>query len=181
MKKETMKNSPQDDAALSEYDGPSKSQRKRDMHALQALGKELVNLPKEQFAKIELAEELHDAIVDARGIRQHGALKRQLQYIGKRLRDTDAEQIREQIDTIAGQSSQAAATLHHIERWRDRLLEDGDAALAQLVAEFPDADRQYLRQLVRNAKKETQGDKPPKSARALFQYLKGLMEGDDEN
>jgi len=124
--------------------------------------------------------ENNDAIIEARHIRQHGALKRQLQYIGKRMRAVDAEQIREQLDTITGQSKQAVAALHHIERWRDRLLEDGDAALAELVAEFPDADRQYVRQLVRNAKKELVGNKPPKSARGLFKYLRGLMENETE-
>lgn len=152
----------------------SKSQLKREMHALQALGKELVNLPKEQFAKIELSEGLYDAVVEARHIHQHGALKRQLQYIGKRMRTVDAEDIREQIDTLIGQSKHAAAALHHIERWRERLLEDGDTALAELVAEFSNADRQYLRQLMRSAKKETLGNKPPKSARALFKYLREL-------
>ncbi len=176
-----MNNNPSENDSLPvEYDGPSKSQRKRDMQDLQALGKELVNMPKEPFTKIDLPEELHDAIVEARGIRSHGALKRQLQYIGKRLRAVDPEQIRAQIDTVNGQSKQAVATLHHAERWRDRLLEDGDTALEQLIAEFSGADRQYLRQAIRNAKKEAQRDKPPKSARALFQYLKGLMEKNEE-
>ncbi len=154
----------------------SKSQLKREMHELLALGKELVNLSKEHFSKIELPEELHDAVAEARNIRSHGALKRQLQYIGKRMRFVDAEQVREQLDTIAGQSKQAVATLHHVERWRERLLEDGDTALTELVAEFPNVDRQYLRQLVRNAKKELVGNKPPKSSRLVFKYLRGLME-----
>jgi ribosome-associated protein len=159
----------------------SKSQIKRDMHALQDLGKELVNLSKEHFSNIELPEELHDAIAEARNIRSHGALKRQLQYIGKRLRSEDSNQIREQLDTITGQSKQAVAALHHVERWRERLLEDGDSALTELMSEFADVDRQYLRQLVRNAKKELAGNKPPKSARALFKYLRGLMDGDNES
>lgn len=161
-----------------EADEKSKSQIKREMHALQELGKELVKLPKEQFSKIALPEELYDAISDARQMHKHGALKRQLQYIGKRLRSADAEHIREQLDTLAGHSKQAAAALHHVERWRDRLLDEGDAALEALVTEFPSADRQYLRQLIRNAQKEKKGNKPPKSARALFQYLRELMEGD---
>lgn len=156
----------------------SKSQVKREMHALLDMGKELVNLSKEQFAKIDLPEEIRDAVVEARNIHQHGAHKRQLQYIGKRLRSVDAEHIREQIDTLAGHSKQAAAALHHIERWRDQLLDEGDSALEALVTEYSSADRQYLRQLIRNAKKEKKENKPPKSARALFQYLRGLMEGD---
>jgi ribosome-associated protein len=153
----------------------SKSQIKREMHALQDLGKELVNLPKEQFARLDLPEELRDAVVEAQHIHQHGALKRQLQYIGKRLRDVDAQHIREQVDTLTGQSKQAVATLHHIERWRDNLLAEGDSALEQLVTEFAHADRQYLRQLIRNAKKEMKENKPPKSARSLFKYLRELI------
>jgi len=154
----------------------SKSQRKREMHALQALGQQLVELPKDQFAKITLEEGLYDAIMEARRIRQHGARKRQLQYIGKLMRGLDAEPIQEQLDTLLGQSKRAAQTLHHLEHWRDRLLAEGDAALTDLLNEHPRADRQYLRQLQRNAQKEMHGNKPPRSARALFQYLRELMQ-----
>lgn len=153
----------------------SKSQRKRDMHALQALGQQLVELPKEQFEKITLEESLRDAIIDARHIRQHGARKRQLQYIGKIMRSIDADPIQEQLNTIQGHSSQAIQALHNIERWRDRLLEEGDNALEELVKQHPQADRQYLRQLLRNAQKETLANKAPKSARALFRYLRELF------
>ncbi len=153
----------------------SKSQRKRDMHALQALGLQLVELPKEQFEKITLEENLYDAIVDARNIRQHGARKRQLQYIGKIMRNIDAGPIQEQLNTIEGHSSQATQALHYIERWRDRLLEEGDHALEELVTLHQQADRQYLRQLLRNAQKETLTNKAPKSARALFRYLRELF------
>lgn len=160
---------------IEEHEEKSKSQIKREMHELLALGAELLKLPKEQFAKIELPETLHDAIIEGRRITQHGAHKRHLQYIGKLMRNVDAEHIREQVDTLAGTSKQAAATLHHIERWRDDLLTEGDGALERLLTEFPSADRQYLRQLVRNAKKELTGNKPPKSARALFKYLRELL------
>jgi ribosome-associated protein len=175
MKKANSKKLP---PVLEDDDEISKSQRKRDMHALQVLGKELVNLSKEHFSKLDLPEELYDAISEARNIRSHGALKRQLQYIGKRMRAVDADQIREQIDTIAGQSAQAVASLHHIERWRERLLENGDAALSELMADFADVDRQSVRQLVRNVKKELANNKPPKSTRLLFKYLRDLM-GED--
>lgn len=154
----------------------SKSQRKRDMHALQALGQQLVELPKEQFEKITLKESLYDAIVDARNIRQHGARKRQLQYIGKIMRNIDAEPIQEQLNTIEGHSSQATQALHNIERWRDRLLKEGDHALEELVKQYQQADRQYLRQLLRNAQKEALTNKAPKSARALFRYLRELFD-----
>jgi ribosome-associated protein len=165
-----------DDPLLDEEHEKSKSQVKREMHELVALGAELVKLPKEQFAKIKLPETLHDAVAEGRRITQHGAHKRQLQYIGKLMRNIDAADIREQVDTLEGHSKQAAANLHHIERWRDDLLAEGDNALERLLTEFPSADRQYLRQLIRNAKKEIQGNKPPKSARSLFKYLRELLD-----
>ena len=154
----------------------SKSQLKRDMHALQALGQQLVELPKEQFEKISLEESLRDAIVDARHIRQHGARKRQLQYIGKIMRNVDAKPIQEQLNTLKGQSNQAAQALHTIERWRDRLLKEGDNALEDLVKQYQQVDRQYLRQLLRNAQKETLTNKVPKSTRTLFRYLRELFD-----
>ena len=153
----------------------SKSQRKRDMHALQEMGRQLVELPKDQFEKIILEENLHDAIVEARHIHQHGAKKRQMQYIGKIMRNIDATPIKNQLDTIQGHSTQATQTLHNIERWRDRLLEEGDHALEELVKQHQQADRQYLRQLLRNAQKEMLTNKTPKSARALFRYLRELF------
>lgn len=173
MKKDQL---PDDPSLAEDDDEKSKSQVKREMHELLALGAELSKLPKDQFDKIDLPENLQDAIIEGRRITQHGAHKRHLQYIGKIMRNVDAEHIREQIDTLAGISKQAAASLHHIERWRDDLLAEGDGALGRLLTEHPTADRQYLRQLVRNAKKEAQGNKPPKSARALFKYLRELLD-----
>jgi len=160
----------------SSADEISKSQRKRDMHNLQDLGQQLVDLPKDQFDKITLEESLHDAVVDARHIRQHGAKKRQLQYIGKIMRNIDTGPIKEQLDTIQGHSIQATQTLHNIERWRDRLLEQGDQALEELVIQYPQTDRQYLRQILRNAQKEILANKPPKFSRTLFQYLRELLD-----
>jgi ribosome-associated protein len=156
----------------------SKSQVKREMHALRDLGEELLELPLEQFAKLELMDEIRDAINEARKIRQHGARKRQLQYIGKLMRDVDAEAIRQQLETLQGQSRQAVQALHRIEGWRDRLLNEGDTALAELLDQYPQGDRQMLRQLLRNAQKEQAANKPPKAARSLFRYLRELINGD---
>jgi ribosome-associated protein len=154
----------------------SKSQRKRDSHALQALGEELVALPVDQFNKIDLPENLRIAIMEARRIHQRGARKRQLQYVGRLMRDVDAAPIQEQLDTLRGCSQRAAQQLHHIERWRDRLLAEGDSALEELLHEHPHADVQNLRQLLRNAHKEALANKPPSSARALFRSLRELLE-----
>jgi len=153
----------------------SKSQRKREMHALQELGEELVKLPKDQFEKIDLPDDLHDAVLEARSIKQHGAHKRQLQYIGKLMRSIDAEPIQEQLDTLKSQSTHSAQALHKIENWRDQLLAEGDQALEKLVEQHPQTDRQYIRQLLRNAHKEIKANKPPKSTRMLFRYLREIL------
>ena len=165
----------QDDTESTDEVIKSKSQLKREMHALQLLGEELVKLSKDQFEKVVLPEDLHDAVIEARNIRQHGARKRQLQYIGKLMRSIDPVPIQEQLDTLKGQSTQAAQTLHTIERWRDQLLGNGDQALEKLLAQYPQTDRQYIRQLLRNAHKEIKANKPPKSTRALFRYLREII------
>ena len=165
----------QDDTESTDEVIKSKSQLKREMHALQSLGEELVKLSKDQFEKVVLPEDLHDAVIEARNIRQHGARKRQLQYIGKLMRSIDPVPIQEQLDTLKGQSTQAAQTLHTIERWRDQLLDNGDQALEKLLAQYPQTDRQYIRQLLRNAHKEIKANKPPKSTRALFRYLREII------
>lgn len=152
----------------------SKSQRKRDAKALQELGEALVRLNAEQLQRLELPTELHEAVILAQGIRQHGGRKRQLQFIGKLLRSLDAEPIRAALATLQGQSRAAAARHHRIERWRDRLLEEGDGAVTELMQTLPGADPQHLRQLLRNARREAAAGQPPRAARTLFRYLRDL-------
>ncbi|MFO7594407.1 MAG: ribosome biogenesis factor YjgA [Pseudomonadota bacterium] len=153
----------------------SKSQLKRESHALQELGEELVELPSAKLEKIPLPEELAEAVALARRIKARGGRKRQLQYIGKLMRKVDEEPIRQAMDLIKGESTRETARLHKLEQWRDRLLEEGDNALTELLGEYPAADRQHLRQLMRNAQQEKKQNKPPKSARELFRYLRELM------
>ena len=156
----------------------SKSQRKRDCHALQDLGTELVKLPQGDLDKIPLDEELQQAIHAARRIKQHGALKRQLQFIGKLIRQRDAEALRQAYERVIHPYQEDIKHFHQLEKWRERLLTDGDAALEKLVEEQPDTDRQHVRQLIRSARSEQKQNKPPKAARELFQYLKTLMAED---
>lgn len=159
------------------HDEISKSQRKRDAKALHALGLELVELNHEQLARLTLPEDLRAAVELARTISQRGGRKRQLQYIGKLLRHMEADPIREQLDILLQRGQAATARFHLLERWRDRLLEADDAAIDEILATFPHADRQQLRQLARNARKETQQQPPTqRSARALFRYLRQLQE-----
>ena len=149
----------------------SKSQRKRDMDALQDLGKELVELSKDTLKKMQLPEDLLTAILDYKRFTAHGALRRQLQYIGKLMRDVDPEPIRQYLLVIKGESAEHIAWQHLLERWRERLMSD-DKMSATFINEFPGVDPQQLRTLVRNARKEQAESKPPKSFRLLFQLIK---------
>lgn len=154
----------------------SKSQLKRESEALQTLGEELVELPASKLAKIPMPEELADAVELARRITARGGRKRQLQYIGKVMRKINAEPIEAAMEALRNEHLRENARLHTLEQWRDRLINEGDAALAELLEQQANLDRQHLRQLMRNAQQEAKKNKPPKSARELFRYLREAME-----
>jgi ribosome-associated protein len=144
----------------------SKSQRKRDMTALQKLGATLVTLKLSQIEQINLPEALLDAVMEA---------KRLTKFIGRIMRSVDAEPIQAQIDAWNGLNDQETAKQHQLERWRDRLVED-DAALAEFIAQYPACDAQPLRTLIRNTRKERSLNKPPANYRALFRMLREIMQ-----
>jgi ribosome-associated protein len=160
---------------MTEINRPSKTQRKKAVHALQDLGVELVELPEERLAEIEMPEALRDAVMEARRITAHEAKRRQMQYIGKLMRKVDAEPIRAALDRWHTQSVQGVATHKRIEAWRERLLAD-DAALAQLAADYPGADTAQIGALIRNISRERSAGQPPRSYRALYQALRELIE-----
>lgn len=153
----------------------SKSQMKREMQALRDLGKELVDLPVSVLKKIDLSEAVYEAVTLAQGLKRE-ALRRQLQHIGKLLREEDEAATRQALAQIAQPQRDEVRALHEIEHWRDRLINGDDEIINQLVDRFPAAERQQLRTLVRNARKESELDKPPKSSRLLFKYLKELQQ-----
>ena len=154
---------------------PSRTRRKLDDLALQELGEALVTVPEAKLAELDLPERLSDAIMHARGISKFGARRRQMQYIGRLMREEgDAETIRARLDAWNGVSVEETARLHLIERWRLKLLDD-DKGLDALIAEFPRADIQRLRTLIRNTKREKEAEKPPKSFRELFQVLRETL------
>ena len=155
-------------------EGPSKSQLKRESLALQDLGAELVKLPESQLAALDLPEKLRDAIELARRITSHGAQKRQRQYIGRLMHDVDAEPIRALLEQLRGSDRVSKARFQETERWRDRLIAEGDTALAEFLERRPTADRQHLRRLVREAAQEAAAGRPPRHARELFRYIQGL-------
>lgn len=153
----------------------SKSRMKRDMHALQALGEKLVELSEEQIQQLNIPDQLRDAVVQAKAIKKHGAKRRQLQYIGRLMRNIDAGDIQQQYDNVTQHSAAAVAQLHQVEKWRERLLKDEDQALQAFLEQYPGTDRQQLRQLVRTARQEHLDNKPPKAYRKLFQFIKDLL------
>ena len=155
----------------------SKSQRKREVNALQDLGTALEALPK--LAKVPLPEKLVDALREAKRTTAHEGKRRQMQYIGKLMRaltDEEVEAIRRVMASFVGASKAETARLHAIERWRDRLIASDDA-VTEFIATHPDTDVQALRTLVRNARKEAQLAKPPKSSREIFQMVKQALDG----
>ncbi len=155
---------------------PNKSAIKRENAALEELGEELIALPKDQLNGLDLPVELFEAIKLAQSIaNHHGASKRQRKFITKLLREMDVSPIREQLERHSNLSARAVHQLHHVERWRDRLLKGGDHDLNALMAEYPDAERQKLRQLIRDAHKEHETEASPHSARLLFKYLRELF------
>ncbi len=160
----------QPDQDVRDGDRPSKTQRKKEMHALQALGQQLVDLSREQLARIDLPGELREAIEFAHRVTSHEGRRRHLQYIGKLMRQVDADEIRAAIGRATGESRVAVALMHHAERWRDRLLADDDA-LTEFMAERPAVDVQWLRATIRSARREHAAGQPPKSARVLYRWL----------
>lgn len=149
----------------------SKSQRKRDMTALQKLGEALVKLSANQLAKIPLSDQLSEAITVARELTSHEAKRRQLQYLGRLMREVDPQPIEEALSKIQNKSQISKAKFHLAERWRDRLIAEGDKQLEEFLTTYSEVDRQHLRQLVRNAEQAKPG-----ANTALFRYLKQIIE-----
>mgnify|MGYP006075471965 CR=1 FL=1 len=163
--------------------GPSKSSLKRDMHALQAIGTRLTELSDTQLKKIPIENEsLLDAILLARRIKPHGGRRRQLQFIGKLMRKIDAQPIIDALSELDGQHQASSARFHRLEQIRDDLLSRGDQGIEAAMNLFPDAERNQLRQLLRQNQQEISAGKAPNASRKLFRYLRELDEAQfDEN
>jgi ribosome-associated protein len=149
----------------------SKTKRKQEMHDLQRLGVALVALPESQLSRMDIPEGLQKAVLEAKRIKSHEGKRRQMQYIGRLMREVDPAPIRERLAALRGESVQAAAAHRRLEALRGRLLED-DAALTEFAASHPAADLQALRALLRNARKEMKEGKPPRAYREIFRFLK---------
>ncbi len=171
-KPKTQPPSNQDESIENEIDsGPSKTLVKHQMHALQALGEQLVTLDPKQLQQLDLPDSLMEALLEARHISKHGARRRQMQFIGKWMRAIDPKLIQEKLDEWQRSSVGHTAWLHRLEKWRERLLND-ETALTEFAATYPQTDIQQLRMLLRNVQQERAAGKPPKNFRALFQLLR---------
>lgn len=162
-----------------EYDDEnwvSRSQKKRDVEALQDIGVRLVELKPDQLEKIDISDTLREAIIEAKRLTSRSAIRRHMQYIGKLMRNEDGEEIQAAIDRFDVTTQAHNQVFHKLEKWRDRLINNEKGMLDVILTEYPQTDMQHLRQLVRNAQKEQSQNKPPAATRKLFKYLRELEE-----
>ena len=168
------------DDETGEFLSPSRSQNRREALEVLSLGEQLVSLTEAQLARLPVPESLLPHIRECKRITAQIAHKRQLQFLAKQMRREDdevLEAIRDALDEKGEAARREVAAMHRVETWRDRLLEGGDAALAELLDEYPVADRQQLRQLVRNTLEERKRNKPPRAFRELYRALRELIAG----
>jgi ribosome-associated protein len=158
-----------------EHGRPSKSARKREASSLQDLGVELAALPEAELEALELPETLVGALRELNRLTSHGAQVRQRQYIGKLMRKIDAEPLREKLADRKRRHDVEIRHFQSIERWRDRLLAEGEEALLEFLEDHPRAERGPLQRLVQEAAHERAEKRPPAAARRLFALLKELM------
>ena len=156
----------------------SKTKLKAEADAAQNIGKKLIALSKDRLIKLNLPEALFDAVMEAKRLTANGAIRRQLQYLGRLMRDIDSAPIVEQLEAWEGKNVQENARFHTMERWRTRLISEPNA-LQEFLTSFPQADIQQLRTLIRNAQKEEAALKPPKSSRELFKLIREVSENEN--
>ncbi|MEK1943323.1 MAG: ribosome biogenesis factor YjgA [Pseudomonas sp.] len=154
----------------------SKTQVKRELHALVDLGERLTTLKPALIDKLPLTDALRRALAEAPKHTANIARKRHIQFIGKLMRDQNIDEILVLLDQLDASTRQYNERFHNLERWRDRLATGTDDVLEAFVAEYPDADRTHLRQLIRQAQHETAQNKAPAATRKIFKYIRELDE-----
>lgn len=159
---------------------PSKSARKREMQAMRELGEQLLALADSHSQRLPLSDTLRDALALHKRLKQGEAKKRQLRYIGKMLLNEPLDDIQAVLTQIENESKLFRHHFHLLERLRDDLLFQGDEPLFTLLDKHPQLDRQHLRQLIRQARKENAANKPPAASRKLFRYLRENIEIGEE-
>ena len=164
-----------------EYLGPRRGDLRREALGVLELAHRLVEQPAARLAQLPLSEDLLALAVAAQRITAQIARKRAVGFLAKKLRreeDETLEAIRASMEHDKADSRRENAALHRLEALRDQLVADGDNALNDLLLEYPQADRQHLRQLARNAREEKLRNKPPHAYRELFRELRDLLQGD---
>jgi len=156
----------------------SKTQKKKEAESLQKLGEQLVSLSAEQLKDIGLPAEIHDAVVFAKTIKSRRALRRQMQYIGMLMRNIDPAPVREALNHLEQGLYQRTTAFKETEMWRDELIAGNTVIIDEILKKCPAADRRQIVQLVKNAIKEKEENRPPQSSRALFRYLKKIRPTD---
>lgn len=164
------------DLSTEEIDLPSRSQLKRENQELRDMGEQLVLLAKSQLEKITLDDSLKAAIQEARRLKNLDARRRQLQYIGKLLRNIDVTDIKYSLEKLNHQSQTFRQHFAKLEEWRDRFINEGNNAIEDFIAQYPEADRQQLRNLQRQASREKSQKKPSTASEKLFKYIRQLAD-----
>ncbi len=159
---------------------PNKTQIKKQIADVFAMAEEISQFSPAQMQELPLAEDIRNSLAEAGKMPANSARKRLLKYVTQQLRSQDVDSVREKLARMKNQSAHATREHHQSERWRDALLSGEPAALTHFLADFPHADGQHIRQLLRNAQKEAQTGKPPKSARQLYRYIKQTLGGENE-
>lgn len=149
----------------------SKSELKRQAHHLQALGRELTELKPAQLEELPLPDELQRAIADYQRFTSHGARRRQLQFIGRLMRELDVEPVIAALDTLRGQSAAAQYEFHQLEHWRERLVSEPEA-LTEFLAAYPGTDAQQLRHRIQQVHKASDENRKRAAMRTLFRFLR---------
>jgi ribosome-associated protein len=171
------------DPESGEYLSPSRGDKRRGALAVRDLAGRLMEQNDARLAQLPLTDELRALVIESKRITAQIARKRQMQFLAKNLRREDDEalvKLRAALEHDKAESRKETAALHHVEHWRDRLIDGGDEALAELLAEHPNADRQHLRQLARNAHAEKLKNKAPHAQRELFRELRELFTEEEE-
>jgi ribosome-associated protein len=164
-----------DDTEQNEQAPVSKTRRKREMEALQKLGEALLTFDADALEKLDLPDPLLNALHTANRIKSHSARRRQLQYIGKLMRQIDTAPVVAAVYAREHQHATNTQEFHRLEELREALITGGDSVLASVLEQFPLADHQRLRKLARQAGKEREDKQPPKASRTLFRYLRELQ------
>ena len=154
----------------------SKSQKKREADALQKIGVQLIALSLEKLDMLPLPDNLRQAIIDAKLLKSHGAIRRQSQLIGKLMRTENHEDILASYEKLLAEASATTAEFHEMETWRMRLIKEGKTALTEFIATYQPEDVQHLRQLIKKAVDEQSKELHTGASKALFRYLRSCLQ-----